>query len=349
VGHAFLLLPRVAEPLPVRVRIHPGALQRGADAASSFGMGTEAVTTATSEDLAHAVYVAGMLWREGGDRDDDARLVVLGDPPFDTRTAFDHAVAASAAVDGFFGRVPSAPEPFTFVLVAQPGLGGGREGAYLTRSLGIWFDARQALDGALDLVIAHELVHRFLGGSVRLVGRGGREAVWFSEGFTVHFARRVLLDAGLLSPAAFVADVNRTVGEALAGEERLPAEYRRGALYAAWFDAAIRHASRGRRSLELVVRELLAGGSESLPVTALRDALAHEIGPEGAAGVDRLEARDDTPVDLPDDAFGPCARRSTRQRKPLAGVKRAHYPEVGKKRETTWEVADCPAAIHRSR
>src|SRR5262249_44109785 len=100
----------------------------------------------------------------------------------------------------------------TFVLVAQPGL-GAREGAYLARSVSVWFDARQPLDGALDLVVAHEMVHRFLGGSVRLAGRGGREATWFSEGFTVHFARRVLFDAGLLAPAAFVADVNRTVGD----------------------------------------------------------------------------------------------------------------------------------------
>ena len=287
------------------------------------------------------------------------------------------------------------------MLVAQPGLGGGREGAYLTRSLGVWFDARQPLDGALDLVVAHELVHRFLGGSVRLLEPGGREAAWFSEGFTVHFARRVLLDAGLVAPAAFVADVNRTLGEGANGEERLPAEYRRGALYAAWFDAAIRRASRGRRSLGDVVRDLLAGGSASLPVTALRDAFAREIGPEGAAAVDRLEARDDTPVDLPGDTFGPCARRSVRERtafeigfdrrsldgKPAlirgivkgsaaehAGVregalvlsaripveaealgrsrakvdllfadgKRVRYAPVGKRRETTWEVADCP-------
>ncbi len=165
-------------------------------------------------------------------------------------------------------------------------------------------------------MLAHELVHRWIGGAVRLLGRGGREATWFSEGFTVHVARRALLEAGLLAPADFAADVNRTAGEGVPGEERLPAEYRRGALHAAWLDAAVRRASGGARSLDDVIRGLVTqareAGTPSLPVTALRAALAREIGPEGAAAVDRLEAGDDAPT-LPDDAFGPCAHRRVRE------------------------------------
>ena len=417
VGHAFLLLPRIDAPLPARVRTHVGALRRGADAASSFGFGVEVVTTATSEDLAHAVYVAGMLWREGGQAAGAPSLIVLGDPPFDTRAAFDHAVAEGAAVDRFFGAPPAA-EPFTFVLVAQPGLGRAHDGASLTRSLGVWFDAHQALDAELDLVVTHELVHRWLGGAVRLLRPDGREARWFAEGFTVHFARRVLLEAGLLGAAAFVADVNRTVGDGVPGEERLPAEYRRGALHAAWFDAAVRRASHGRRSLDNVVRGLLAtareAGRTSLPVAALRDALVREVGPAGAAGVashlDALEAGDDVDPALPGDAFGPCATRRVRERTGyelgfdrrslaatptlirglvkgsaadraglregalvltakvpaeadarsdggaprevelwLADGKRVRYRPVGTRRETTWEVAPCPAVTARDR
>ena len=333
VGHAFLMLPRIEEPLPVRIRIHAGGLRRGADAASSFGFGGEVVGAATTEALAHAVYVAGMIWREseGGG---GAEMFVLGDPPFDTRRALEHAVAGRAAVDRLFGAPPgAAPEPFTFVLVAQPGLGRGHEGAYLTRSLGVWFDAAQPLDGALDLIVAHELTHRFLGGAVRLVGRDGREAAWFSEGFTVHVARRALLDAGLLLPADYVADIRRTLGT---GDERLPEDYRRGALHAASLDAALRRGSRGRRSLDDIVRALVAAGRAtpggSLPVSALRDAVARELGPAGAEQVDRLAAGDDAPIELPDDAFGPCARR----------VRRG---PAGKRGESTWEAADCPAAV----
>ncbi len=321
VGHAFLLLPRLDAPVPARIRVHLGALRRGADAASSFGFGAEVVTTATSEDLAHAAYVAGMLWQER-DAGEQAALVVLGDPPFDTRTALDHTLAARAAIERFFAdpaappsAPPVTPAPFTILLVAQPGLGRAREGASLTRSLGVFFDARQPFDAALDLVIAHELLHRFLGGTVRLAGRDGREAAWFSEGFTVHFARRILLDAGLLAPEGFADDVNRTLGD---GDERLPSAYVHGALAAAWLDAALRRASHGRRSLDDVVRDLVAEaratGNETLPLASLRDTLARAIGPEAAALVDRLDAGDDAPIDLPDDAFGPCARRVVRER-----------------------------------
>jgi predicted metalloprotease with PDZ domain len=323
VGHAFLLLPRIDERVPARIRIHTTHLRRGADAASSFGLGAEVVTAATSEELAHAVYVAGLLWREGDGVPGEAggsgdRLVVLGNPPFDTRTAFDRAEAVRAAVDRFFADPPPAPAeagPFTFVLVAQRALGQAREGAYLTRSLGVWFDGEQPLDGALDLVVAHELTHRFLGGTVRLVGRGGREASWFSEGFTVHFARKALLAAGLLGPADLAADLDRTLGEG--GEESLPSDYRRGALHAAWLDAAVRRASGGRRSLDDVIRALVVAGRDSatgsLPVSSLADALAREIGAAGPAHVEALEARDDAPVELPDDAFGPCVRRTVRE------------------------------------
>jgi predicted metalloprotease with PDZ domain len=328
VGHAFLLLPRIEERVPARIRIHTARLRRGADAASSFGLGAEVVTAATSEDLAHAVYVAGLLWREDGEPGEGGgsgdRLVVLGNPPFDTRTAFDRAEGVRAAVDRFFAGptadagpspAPADPGPFSFVLVAQRALGRAREGAYLTRSLGVWFDTEQPLDGALDLVVAHELTHRFLGGTVRLVGRGGREASWFSEGFTVHFARKALLAAGLLSPADLAADLERTLGDG--GEETVPADYRRGALHAAWLDAAVRRASGARRSLDDVIRALCAAGrasaTGSLPVSSLAEVLAREIGAAGTAHVEALEARDDTPVDLPDDAFGPCARRTVRE------------------------------------
>jgi hypothetical protein len=319
VGHAFLLLPRIDESTPTRVRIHADRLGRGADAASSFGLGGEVVTTATSEELAHAVYVAGALWREtGGPQHEE--LVVLGGPPFDTRTAFDRAVAARGAVDDFFGVVTSpdaSPDaaPIRFLLVAQRGLGSAHDGAALTRSLGLWFDADQRLDGELQLVLAHELAHRFLGGAVRLVDADGREALWFAEGFTVHAARRAMLDAGLVDPRAFVADVNRAIddGEGPPGAEILPPEYRRGALGAAYLDAAVRRASAGRRSLREVLRELVARGG-TLPTSALGDALARDLGEDGKAAVKRLAARDGAPFALPDDAFGPCARRRTGER-----------------------------------
>jgi predicted metalloprotease with PDZ domain len=322
VGHAFLLLPRLAGAVPARVRFHLGPFGRGAEAASSLGFGADVTTTATIEELGHAAYVAGKLWIEQPEKDAPAAeagksLVIVGGPPFDGRTAWRTCLATMAATDRIFGGPPEAGERFTFLLVPEPGIGRAHDGAHLTRSLGLWFDPRRGLDPEITLTIAHELTHRFLGGTVRLVDEGGRDAAWFSEGFTVHFARRALLDAGLATPADLIADVRRTLGEPAPGEAPLPADYRRGAQWAAYLDAALRRASGGARSLDDVARALVARarseGATRLPVAALREALAKDLGPKGAADLDRLLAHPDAPVDLPDDAFGPCFKRTTRQ------------------------------------
>jgi hypothetical protein len=322
VGHAFLLLPRLDGAFPARIRFHVGALGRGAEAASSFGFGAEVTTTATTEDLAHAAYVAGRLWIEEPAKDAPAaeagkRLVIVGDPPFDGRTAWRSCMSTLAAVDRLFGAPAEASSArFTFLLVPEPGLGKAHDGAYLTRSLGLWFDPRRGLDPGIQLTIAHELTHRWLGGAVRLVETDGRDATWFSEGFTVHFARRVALDAGLLKPADVLVDIRRTLGEPPPGEEQMPREYRRGAQWAALLDAALRRASGGARSLDDAARELVQRARSEqkvrLPVSALREILARDLGPQGGADFDRLLDHPDTPVDLPDGAFGPCFRRAAR-------------------------------------
>src|SRR5262249_44320117 len=144
--------------------------------------------------------------------------------------------------------------------------GRSHDGAALTRSFALWFDASRAFDAGLKSVIAHELVHRWIGGEVRLVDARGREAIWFSEGFTVHFARRVLLDARLVTPRDILPDLRRTTdeqspGEAACAEEREGRSqdaYRRGARYAAVLDRALRRASKDRRSLDDLLRDLLA-------------------------------------------------------------------------------------------
>src|SRR5262249_20410043 len=151
--------------------------------------------------------VAGRLWLERADAssppEDAAKtLVIVGSPPFDGRTAWTFTTRATAAADRLFGGAPSPrEEPFTFVLVPEPGLGRSHDGAFLTRSLGLWFDPRRGLDAEVRLTVTHELLHRHIGGALRLADAEGRDAAWFTEGFTVHFARQALLESGLATPA----------------------------------------------------------------------------------------------------------------------------------------------------
>jgi predicted metalloprotease with PDZ domain len=152
-----------------------------------------------------------------------------------------------------------------------------------------------------------------VGGAVRLVDADGHDAAWFAEGFTVHFARRALLDADLARPGELLPDLRRTLGEVAPGEEPLPPDYRRGAQWAALLDASVRKHSNGARGLEHVIHDLVARarveGKLRLPLAALRDAL----GPKAGADLDRLAAHPYAAFDLPDTAFDPCFRRVSRE------------------------------------
>ncbi len=346
VGHAFLLLPRIESVIPVRIRWHLDALAVGASAASSFGVGLVETARASSEQLGQAAYLAGPTHVEEAlpslpspiDGDDagapprplaPARLVVLGSPGFDTRAAFYWSTAALVTLDRFFEDPASAAkapaDPFAFLLVAAPGLGGAHDGAALTSSFALWFDQARAFDAGLKSVVAHELTHRYLGGALRLEDESGREAVWFSEGFTVHLARRWLLESGMVTPRDVLGDLRRTMDDRASPERaaacatsaggRSQEEYRRGARYAALTDAAIQKASSGQRGIEDLVRELLARGRieghRAYPLSAWREAVQRELGDSGGATFDRVITHGEA-VELPDSAFGPCFHRVSR-------------------------------------
>jgi hypothetical protein len=326
VGHSFLLLPRTEEPLSVRIRWHLDALGKIASGASSFGAGSDPEVRATTGELAHAVFVAGRLTVIDGAPGE--RVVALGDPSFDPRAALAAASKTRAAAERLLDPTAAAapPEPFTALLVAGHGFGDdGHDGASFGRSLGLWFGSGRPLDAKLRIVLAHELLHRWFGGVARLEDADGRDAAWFSEGFTVHYARRLLLDEGMITPADFAGDLRRTFDEGSGGGRDRPGEtpgaacavegrggstdgYRRGALYAASLDAALRRA--GRRRLDDLVRDLLARARDapSLPVAAFRELVVAELGPAAGDDFDRLVVRGEAPIVVPPDAFGPCFR-----------------------------------------
>lgn len=313
VGHSFLLLPPLREPIPAVVRWHVGSLGEGAGSASSLGVGSEVRAEATSEELAHAAYVAGPLSvaeGEGGQK-----MVLLGKAELDVGAVLDwtgrvHRLAERLFEGDAASGAPSSSDRFLFLLVTQPGMGRSHNGAHLSRSFALWFDGSRALDPALRIAIAHELIHKWIGASVRLDDERGRPAKWFAEGFAVHYARRLLFDEKLITPKDFAEDLRRTIDP---GRDVRDEAYRRGALYAAHMDASIRSRSRGKRSLDDVMRELLVAAkvkkSEVLPLSALRDAAIRELGDAAAEELDEAVVRGARPIILPDGAFGPCIKR----------------------------------------
>ncbi|HVK69179.1 MAG TPA: hypothetical protein VM694_32195 [Polyangium sp.] len=318
VGHTFLLLPRTNEPLAVHVQIRPSALAPGASGASSFGVGDDVEDHATPAALANAVYLAGRL--RTLDASENERLVLLGRPAFEPEATLATITRAHAALARLFGGAPrsdaATSAAFSYLLVAEPGLGKGHDGALLGRSFGLWIGDDRPFDAAVTIAATHELSHRWIGGAVRLVAEG-HEQVWFSEGFAVHYARKIALAEKRIGARDFAADLERTLVNAeadLPAHARSRKDYQRGALYAAALDAAVRKASGGERSLDDLVRALLdraaAEKKTELPVAALGELVARELGAARGEELDWVMVRGHGEITLDEGAFGPCFHRA---------------------------------------
>lgn len=316
VGHAFVLRPALSAELPLslRLRADPAA---GATLATTL----DGRPSATVEDLAAAVYVAGSVRTEV--RSSGDRATVAFGAAMDPRDALDVAAKTRSFAARTFGHDgPEERSPTVLFLIGERGIGQEHDGASTGGAMSLWIDAQRPLDDGAKILLAHETLHRVFGGALQL-DAGGRDAAWFSEGFTTHYARRALFDQGLITAEAFLADVARARdgaddGALDAGAHALG--YGLGSRYAALLDAEMRSRSGGKRALDDLVRALfgLAGqaGKEAdapIPMAVFRKTVAAEIGD------DRERALWDGLVvgalpDLPDDAFGPCFRRKMESR-----------------------------------
>lgn len=324
VGHGFLLLPRIESPVPTELRWRLEALGPAAQAASSFGDG-HVTLTATSEALAGAIYAAGAI---SSARAGEQRLYALGAPGLAPREILGWAGRARTVAGARLQRGAAAEaEPLAIFLVGEPGRGRDHDGAFFPGSrgsLGLWFDGSRSFDPGLRIALAHELSHRYLGGDLSVQGEDGRPAAWFAEGFTVHYARRLLFDAGMIGAADMAADINRIEDEASRPGAAEREAYRRGSRYAALLDHRLRRASSsggarsGARSLDDLLAALRARGGGALSEAEFRAAVVELLGEEAGAEFDRLIGQRDAreaEVDLPPSAFGPCLRRYREQRR----------------------------------
>ncbi|AKT40054.1 hypothetical protein [Chondromyces crocatus] len=313
VGYGFLLLPRLEEPVPTRVRWNLDALGPGAHGVSSLGEG-DAEVDATSEKLARAVYMAGPVISA---RAGEQRIHTLGASALVPREILSWAGRARTVAEARLhrGEAEGGAEPLTIFLVGEPGLGRDHDGTYLGGSLGLWFDGTRSFDAGLRIALTHELSHRYLGGEMMVLDEEGEPSAWFTEGFTVHYARRLLFDAGMITAGEFAEDLNRIEEEALGARGHEREAYRRGSRYAALLDHRLRRSSKGVKSLDELLAGLRSRGEPQVKVDDFKAAVGEALGDEGVTELERLVLRREGEVDLPSSAFGPCLRRVREQRK----------------------------------
>lgn len=341
-GQHFLVLPTSRQRYRMRVAWSPPTCPASAsgEGMSSFGGADPNELVGELDALRTAVYYWGRPQRTAADDGTvHLRTAWFGEPAFDVAAAGAWAARAYAAERAFFAD--DDPAPFSiFVRVLQ---------SHADRANGVAQDSSMlstvgpgtTLSRRLEINIAHEMLHRWLGLRLRLGGAEGT-AYWFTEGFTVHYSNRIAFRAGLIGTDEFLESINdiatrhfdnkragATNAEIRRDFYRDPAvslvPYTRGALYAAELDAALRRASDGKRTLDDVLRELYRdarartdGGG--LPPDTIRTVVAAELGRDGVERYQAVIVRGADP-DPPSDAYGPCFARAPREPKGFTWVR----------------------------
>jgi predicted metalloprotease with PDZ domain len=202
----------------------------------------------------------------------------------------DAAAAVTGAERAFF-----ADYDWPFFLVSVIPVGGnfdpkvarGFSGVGLTQSFAMFVAPKARLmqetsGRGIMFLMSHELFHSWNGRRYKL--QDPQElGLWFSEGFTDFYARRLSYRAGLMSAQSYVEDLNKRIERyALSPFRDEPAErivrdfwrdpaigdlpYLRGNMVASLVDAQIRRSSGGARSLDDLMKELLSARPKEAPM-----------------------------------------------------------------------------------
>ncbi len=195
--------------------------------------------------------------------------------------------------------------------------------------------SEQVTESRLGHLFAHEMFHTWNGQRIEFVGEPEGFAYWFSEGFTEYYANIIELRTGLVDMYAYIERTNQLIrsylrssalhlsnGEAARRFWNDPAAhelpYQRGALLAARWNDRIKKTSNGTRSLDDVMRDLLAvsrsaGGKITLEtfVTVMGRYLADDPSPDLARYIDAGEV-----LGVTEGEFGPCSALEMKKESP---------------------------------
>lgn len=323
-GHVFLMLP----PGPARYRMSVDwdlrALPAGARGVSSFGEGhVTAPAPLSPAEVRMTFYMAGRI----GTYPDRVPATGFfgawqGRPDFDAAALLGWTGNLYTHYAGFFGQ--EAPPPYGVFLRYNPINAGGGVGLY--HSFVTTFGKSDGGVAKIRITLAHEMFHTF---QPYIEQPAGLESSWFGEGLAVFYAGRLAMRFGLITPDAFLDDLNGTAARyytsimATVPNAEVPKRfwadtrvrtlpYDRGMLYFATVDEAVRHASGGKRRLDDLMLAMLAleKAGRTTGNADWEALLRQELG-EGAVGDFRAFLGGRMPVPS-SSAFGPCFRRTSK-------------------------------------
>jgi len=299
-----------------RIALHwRGFKEAGWKVASSFSVEqSDFEVTETLDNFRQAVFLAGdlrLLRRDIGPTKSPLWLAIAGSDWGFTDDAFaDLAASVVTAQRSFFQDYD-----WPFFLVSVIPVGVYRAGAYsqggtgLSQSFATFLTPKTELvfnaDGTgVPWLLSHELFHLWNGRRYQ-IAEPEALGYWFSEGFTNFYARRLSLRAGITDKKTFVANLNDEVmrytlsplkakpASTVAADfwkndasQKLP--YYRGDVVALLADAEIRKVSHGDKSLDDLMREMLAAHHDVRPTVTTDTFLATIASYTSAEFADRI-------------------------------------------------------------
>ena len=197
------------------------------------------------------------------------RFTILGEPAVlairGTWRFSDSEVIAEVQRDVGVVREFWHDKNFPYFLVTWAPFGrdhGSGDGSAFTNGLWIFMSRLDSLQTQITQ-LTHESFHEW---DPRRMGRippgEERHLGWFHEGFTTYYADVIAYRAGLITLDAVVKRANRDIRNFPGSTD----PYTRGDVIARWLDGEIRESSKGRRSLDDFMRDMVRGADQPLTV-----------------------------------------------------------------------------------
>jgi predicted metalloprotease with PDZ domain len=273
IGEAMFVHPDWDETIPMRIDLHWRNIPSHWTLSNSFGANQRVQSISRPlKQLRHAIYVGGdFRINQTLISENSLYTAIRGCWKFSDEE-FAELVKTITRTEREFWNDADFPY-FLVTLIPTGEKCCSYAGTGLTDSFAAFISTDKPIDIRLKHLLAHEMLHTWNGRKIRR--RQPEELVyWFSEGFTDYYTRLLLLRSGLITLEEYLTDYNKVISEYYCSPyrnekndrilkdywnirdiKRLP--YQRGDILAHNWNAAIRHGSCRKFSLDDVMIDLL--------------------------------------------------------------------------------------------
>lgn len=314
IGSMLLALPLLEGNYRLAVRWDLSDMPDGAEGITTYGDGDFTLAAGEISRLDDMFLMAGTIKSAPKNGAGGFKAVWTGNPQFDIGSAMEWAGKLYRFNSAFFAD-PVEPRYRVFL---RENPYNPSNGTATIQAFAMGYGKGTTAE-KMKTILGHEMTHTWTANDL---------GKWYTEGNAVYYQARSSWNAGLVSIENYLTDINLTAARYYSSDvihapdaDVLPnfwedlrynvLSYDRGAMYFAVLNGEIHHASGGRRSVDDLVRVMVAmqrdEGKEPTEadwVTLLRNEL-------GEPGVELHRAMlSGEKVMIPrSDAFGPCFRR----------------------------------------